>query len=81
MSSVFPSKFAEEVFDDLKNATNELIRHEESTVHKKAIVALLAWKQKGERVKFLDLSNRWKVNKSWGERCMMSHFSLCASYL
>ena len=42
MSSVFPSKFAEEVFDDLKNATNELIRHEESTVHKKAIVALLA---------------------------------------
>ena len=50
MSPEFPSKFAEEGFDDWKNANTGLIRHEESTVHKKAIVALLARKKKGERV-------------------------------
>ena len=45
---VFPSKFAEEGFDDWKNATNGLIRHEESTVRKKIIFTLLARKKKGE---------------------------------
>ena len=49
MSPMLPSKFVEEGFDDWKNATNGLIRHEESTVHKKAIVVLLAQK-KGECV-------------------------------
>ena len=47
---MFPSKFAEEGFDDWKNARNGLIRHEETAVHKKAIVVLLAQKKKGGRV-------------------------------
>ena len=50
---MFPTKFAEERFDDWKNPTNGLIQHEESTVHKKAIVALLAGKKKSERVDFV----------------------------
>lgn len=45
-----PCKFAEEGFDDWKNANIGLSRHEESILHKKAIVALLTRKKKGERV-------------------------------
>ena len=50
MSPEFPSKFAEEGFDDWKNANVGLVRHEESTLHRNAVVTLLARKKKGERV-------------------------------
>ena len=39
-----------EGFDDWKHASNELIGHEENTVHKKAINNLFAWNKKGEHV-------------------------------
>ena len=50
--------FSEEGFDEWKNARNGQIRHEESTVHKKAIVALLARKKKGERVDYVLVKQR-----------------------
>ena len=71
------TQFTTEGFNDWKNGTNLICRHEESSSHRQAMILLLSRKDKGGRKSILNLCNRRRKNEIIGIKFFNVSLRLC----